>query len=113
MIRNLLCLILVLALASAAFATIKSSADGVAAQNTFIPPILMQGVFNLSISGTWTGTVTLQRSFDKGTTWLDVGSYASNVESNAEFEAETGVYYRAGFKTSNYSNGTAVIRISQ
>ena len=84
----------------------------IAAQNTFTSSVQLLGEFNLSISGSWAGTVTLQRSFDGGTTWLDVATYSANVETAGD-EPEKNVLYRAGIKTGEYTSGTAVIRISQ
>ncbi len=74
--------------------------------------VSIKGNFNLSISGTWAGTVHLQRSFDMGTSWVDIASYTANTELQG-FEPESGVYYRAGIKTGNHSSGTAVVRISR
>ena len=42
-------------------------------ENQFCDPGEIIGYFNISISGTWVGTVTVQRSFDDGSTWFDVG----------------------------------------
>jgi hypothetical protein len=106
-------LILFCVLASGAFATQKHSSGLIAASNAYTDPIYVTGVSNLSISGTWAGTVTLQRSFDNGANWMDVTSFTADVESNSEFESESGVCYRAGFKPGNYNSGTANIRISQ
>ncbi len=100
-------------IASSAWATNKKSLANIGAADSYVQPIYVQGVFNLSISGTWAGTVTLQRSFDNGATWLDVSGYTGNAESNSEYEPEGGVCYRAGFKAGQYTSGTAVIRISQ
>lgn len=69
-------------------------------------------LFHLSISGTWAGTITLQRSVDGGTTPLDVATYTANIEDPGE-EVEVGIVYRAGFKTGEYTSGTAVVRLSQ
>lgn len=95
--------------------TIQGSAKAVTAsitaQNTFTDPITVRGLFNFSLSGTWSGTVTLQRSFD-GSTWLDVATYTANIEDVGE-EGELGVLYRAGIKTGEFTSGTAVVRISQ
>ncbi len=63
--------------------------------------------FNLSVSGTWAGTVTLQRSFNNGSTWLDVYSTTGNVETVVE-NVESGVLWRLGIKTGNFTSGTAV-----
>ncbi len=37
--------------------------DAVGAANTFITAVPMQGEFNIDISGTWDGTITVQRKF--------------------------------------------------
>jgi hypothetical protein len=85
---------------------------GVIQQGTGTAGIRIKGNFNLSISGTWAGTVTLQRSFNNGTTWFDVRSYTTNIE-NWDQEIESGVLYRAGFKTGDHTSGTADVRISK
>lgn len=74
--------------------------------------IRIKSFFNLSISGTWSGTLTIQRSFDNGVTWLDIRNYSTNVE-DYDREIESGVIYRIGFKTGNYTSGTASVRISR
>lgn len=84
----------------------------ISAQNTFSTAVEMRGYFNFSISGTWAGTVFIQRSFDKGVTWLDVDSYTANTEQKG-IEPEGGVQYRFGIKTGGYTNGTLVGRLSQ
>ena len=58
------------------------------------------------------GTVTLQRSFDNGSTWLDVYSTTGNVETVVD-NVESGVLWRLGIKTGNFTSGTAVCRLSQ
>lgn len=90
----------------------QAASASIAAANTFTSGVVVFGPFNLSISGSWVGTVTLQRSFDNGTTWVDVGTYTANIEDVGD-EPEEGVAYRAGFKTGEYTSGTAEIRISQ
>lgn len=86
---------------------------GVAQAETGQAGISLSGYFNLSISGVWVGTLTLQRSFDSGVTWLDVETYTSNVQKRG-LESETGVRYRTGFKaTGAYTSGTAVARLSR
>lgn len=64
--------------------------------------------WNISISGTWVGTVTLQRSFDKGTTWFDVEDFTANTQSQF-YDGENVMQYRFG---STISSGTADVRIS-
>ena len=89
-----------------------SDTASIAAQNTFSTGMyLPAGKFNFSLSGTWVATVHLQRSFDTGTTWVDVESFTANIETYGE-EIEDGVKYRFGVKTSGYTSGTVVGRIS-
>lgn len=94
------------------------------AENTFTKPMAVLAEFNTSISGTWAGTVTLQRSFnyiqvlagkmaEGDETWLDVKTWTTNAEGIGEFsEPEADVYYRLGFKTGGYTSGTAFLRFS-
>lgn len=85
----------------------------IGAENTFATAAeLAAGKFNLSLSGTWVATVYLQRSFDGGTTWMDVDSFTSNTEQVGE-EPEGEACYRFGVKTGGYTSGTVVGRLSQ
>ncbi|MBY0587101.1 hypothetical protein K2X85_07985 [bacterium] len=90
------------------------STANITAQNAFCEDVEFnfERSFNLSVSGTWAGTVTLQRSFDSGATWLDVYSTTANVETVVD-NAETGVLWRLGIKSGNFTSGTAVCRLSQ
>ncbi|MDP7302789.1 MAG: hypothetical protein QGG09_06785 [Pirellulaceae bacterium] len=72
----------------------------------------IKGKLNISLSGTWSATVTLQRSFDRGTTWLDVQNWTANAEAVDE-ESEENVLYRIWCKTGDYTSGTAVARLSR
>lgn len=91
------------------------------AQNTFtswLDPSLRLGprdetcTFNVSISGSISGsTVTLQRSFDDGSTPLDVKAYTAIAEEIA-VEPEAGVLYRIGIKTGDYVGGSVSLRLS-
>ncbi len=92
--------------------TVKLITRSIAAENLFSDGGIFVGLFNLSISGTWTGTVTVQRSFDSGSTWLDVMTKTANTEEYGT-EPEGGIQYRAGIKTGDFGSGTAVIRLSQ
>ena len=92
----------------------RTAASDVSAltENSFCTQVNLMGFFNLSITGTWVGTVTVQRSFDGGTNWVDVENYTSNVQ-DVGYEAEENIFYRVGIKTGNYTSGTAVCRIGQ
>ena len=68
--------------------------------------------FNMSISGTWTGTIRLERRFGSAGTWMAVtnASYTSNYEGQfADYEA--GVQYR--LYAVSMSSGSAIVRISR
>jgi hypothetical protein len=41
----------------------------------FSDAIELVGDMSLTISGTFAGTITVQRSFDEGSTWLDVDTF--------------------------------------
>lgn len=76
------------------------------------------GYFNLSIFGTFSGTVDLEKSFDNGANWLkasvnaagDPARYSSAV-SVVVFEPESQVLYRLNCTT--YTSGTINYRVSQ
>jgi len=95
------------------------------AQNTFTDHIHpadkreLEGLLNLSISGLTDSTVTVQRTFDAGTTWKDVVQYVGGtddvngcVEKVIEAGNEGVVAYRVGIKTGDYGSDTVVCRIS-
>lgn len=79
--------------------------------------VSMLGSFNLELSGTWVGTVQLERSFDGGTTYVAVGkdtsgtaaTYTSNV-SIVVVEPEPGALYR--IRCTAYTSGTVAYRLS-
>ena len=83
----------------------------VTGENQMSDPVVLTGYFNLSISGTWVATVTVQRSFDAGDTWFDVDTWTENTQEYG-LEPERNVYYRVGVKTNNYTSGSVVLRLS-
>ena len=92
--------------------TIKIGSRSIAGENLFTDAVELMGYFNLSISGTWVGTVTVQRSFDKGSTWYDVAGWTTNTQEYG-LEPEKGIQYRVGIKTGGYTSGTCIVRMSQ
>jgi len=81
--------------------------------DAFTDPVKLSGYFNLSISGTWTGTITVQRSFDLGDTWHDVDTFTANTEEyGLEPEHTNPVYYRIGAKSGGFSSGSCNLRLS-
>lgn len=92
----------------------KRAYSTISAENTWVeltPTVMPQnagqvarkdyprGYYNLTCVGTWNGkTLTLQRSFDDGSTWYDLAT--KTADFTGEFhEARFGVRIRAGFKT--------------
>ena len=92
--------------------TVKIATKSITAENQFSDRAVIRGYFNFSLSGTWVATVTVQRSFDDGATWLDVKTFVGNTEEYG-FEPETGVLYMFGVKTGAFTSGTVVGRLSQ
>ena len=82
----------------------------ITAENTFTTAVRLEGYFNLSISGTWVATVTVQRSIDNST-WVDVDTFTTNSEE-VGFEPEF-MWYRVGVKTAEFTSGTVVVRLGR
>lgn len=80
-----------------------------AAENTWSPSIQVVGSFNLSISGTFSATVTVQRS-DDNSTWRDVSTWTEPTEQVGYDPILN--YYRVGVATGDYTSGTAVASIN-
>ena len=89
----------------------------ISAQNTFTDSIKVTGVsgqrvFGITITGTWSATVTLQASTDDAT-WTDISNYTANTSTSRDDELDNQVvYYRIGVKTGNYTSGTAVVQLT-
>jgi hypothetical protein len=76
-----------------------------AAENTWSPAIQVVGSFNISISGTFVATVTVQRSED-GSTWRDVNTFTAPFEGVGYDPILN--YYRIGVATGDFTSGTVV-----
>lgn len=77
--------------------------------NQFTDSIRLSGAFDLSISGTFTATVTVQRSYDNST-WRDVDTFTSPTEETG-FQGEI-AYYRAGVKTGEFTSGPVSVSLA-
>jgi hypothetical protein len=82
----------------------------ITAEDTFTDPVTLEGYFNVSISGTFTATVFVQRSIDNST-WVDVEDYTTPYEG-VGFEPEI-MYYRIGVKTGGFTSGTIEARLGR
>jgi hypothetical protein len=92
---------------------INFKTDSIAAQNTFSSPIALKRGGVLTLSGTFTATVSLQRKGMDGN-WVDAtnnsltaitatGSGTINISP-----IDVPALYRWGVKTGNYTSGTVV-----
>lgn len=86
---------------------ISGSFAGTGQSAPFNPPV---GPFNLSISGISSSTVTVERSFDEGSTWKTVQSISADAELEAD-QVEAGVLWR--FNCGTYGSGTILYRGSR
>ena len=69
--------------------------------------------FMINITGTWAGTVRLQRSFTSETgPWEDVASWTANTVGHYDDTFDNQIsWYRIGIKTGEYTSGTAVMSL--
>lgn len=84
----------------------------IAAQNTFTDWAEITGDGHVSASGITDSTVFVQRSFDEGSTALDVESFTADFEKVISGSGGR-VWYRIGIKTGGYGTDTVVCRVTQ
>lgn len=100
----------------------KTATKSITAENVFSDPVEVSENFALTITGTWVATVHVQRSTDKGGTWVDVtdndGTPRTWTKTSGSdpitaygYEPKRGTWYRAGVKTGNYTSGTIEIEL--
>lgn len=86
----------------------------ISAANTFTNTIEVTGTgesrrFAIMITGTWSATVTLQRSVGVTGNWVDVTSYTTNQATTyADSLDNQTVFYRLGVKSGAFTSGTVV-----
>lgn len=89
-----------------------------AADNTFTNPILVTGteaarIFAITIVGTWSATITLQRSIGAVGAWVDVVGYTDNQSATLDDSLSNQIiYYRIGIKSGGYTSGTATATLT-
>jgi hypothetical protein len=90
----------------------------ISSADTFSDPIRVTGIgagrsFGITITGTWAGTVTLQRSVGAIGAWVDVTNYVANVSTSlADALDNQIIFYRIGIKPANYTSGTATVLLA-
>lgn len=69
--------------------------------------------FTILRTGTWVGTITLQRSLDGVSGWEDVTTYTTNASTIYDDGLDNQIwYYRIGFKPGGYTSGTLVVTLT-
>lgn len=70
-------------------------------------------IFHFTVSGTWSGTITLQQGIGAPEGWVDRKNYTGNIDMDFNDGYDNSViYYRIGFKPGNYTSGTANVSLS-
>lgn len=92
--------------------------QSLAQEDTFTDAIRVTGInadrnFTITITGTWTGTLSLQRSYDDAKTgFITVKTYAVNATESYDDDSDNTIYYyRIGFKAGDFTSGTATISL--
>lgn len=86
--------------------------ETISVENTFTDPIRVAGVggqraFGITISGTFSATLTLQYSVSEPGNWVDVTTYTvpTSVSYNDALDNQI-IYYRIGVKTGDFTSGS-------
>lgn len=92
--------------------------EDLSAADSFTDPVRVTGIGNsrrltISITGTFSGTLRLQRSPAEPGSWTDVKSWTTGTTENFDDGFDNQVmFYRIGFKTGEYTSGTASVSAS-
>jgi hypothetical protein len=86
----------------------------ITAQNTFSPAISLKKGGVLTLTGTWSATVSIQRYHKQTSAWVDItnnSGTATTFTTNGTFTIapnEAQALYRWGVKTGNFTSGSIV-----
>jgi len=83
----------------------------VSGEDVFTEPVSPQGYFNVSVSGEFTGTVRLERSYDDFTTPLTMDTFTFSLEDDYTDE-DPNVKYRIGVRANEISAGPVTVVLS-
>lgn len=95
----------------------QAVSEDVTAEDVFSDEIRVTNVgesrrFTITRAGTWSATVTLQRSIGEVGLWEDVEQYTTNDSITYADELDNQiVYYRIGVKTGDFTSGTAELAL--
>ena len=90
--------------------------ENVSAEDNGTNSILVTGVgdarrFFYEITGTWSGTITLQRSADDSS-WEDVDTYTTNSNNKYDDKLDNSdLYFRLRVKSGDYTSGTMELKL--
>lgn len=102
----------------------QSTENTIAGDDQWTDPIRVTGLdanhgrdLYLTITGVWVGTITLQRSVGEIGSWLDTPiNFTTNQGPAHEVDADNDdnqiYYYRFGFKTGQYTSGSALVDVA-
>ena len=96
----------------------QNVAASFSAANVFSNPIQVTGLtarrgFGIVITGTFSGTVTLQQSIGAIGSWTDVTNWTGPISTSYNDSLDNQIiFYRLGIKAGNYTSGTAVCSLT-
>jgi hypothetical protein len=96
----------------------QTVSESINAQNVFSDPIRVSGVegqrsFGITITGTFSATLTLQYSVGEPGNWVDVTTYTTELSTSYLDGLDNQIiYYRIGVKTGAFTSGPVVATLS-
>ena len=97
----------------------QNVSESVTAEDTFTDPIRVAGVdaarvFGITITGSFTATITVQYSIGEPGTWIDLATtYSAPVSTSYDDGLDNQViYYRIGVKSGDFGTGTANVYLT-
>lgn len=97
----------------------QNVSQSLAQEDTYTDAIRVTGIssdraFTVTITGTWSGTLTLERSYDDPDTgFTSAVTYVANTTTTVNDGADNAIYYyRIGFRPGDYTSGTATVAIA-
>lgn len=96
----------------------QSVTRNISSADVYSDPIRVTGIgagrsFGITITGTFTATVTLQRSVGAVGAWVDVSNYTGATSTSLSDGLDNQIiFYRIGIKPASYTSGTAVVSLA-
>ncbi len=80
--------------------------------DNFASPKIGHLTFSIVGSTGWVATVSVQRSFDNGASWVTVETYTEDFEKAIEDKTDD-ILYRIGVATGGYTSGVITVRLAK